>query len=74
VAQEVVKAITQKFSPICQLFYYDAYEVLPPEFDFDKHWLASDFDLEKWAAEEILTKEIKHRSDGLRIILRGEMI
>lgn len=29
VAQECIKAITQKFSPVHQLFYYDALEVLP---------------------------------------------
>lgn len=29
VAQECIKAITQKFSPVHQLFYYDAIEVLP---------------------------------------------
>ncbi len=29
IAQEVVKAITQKFTPINQIFYYDAFEVLP---------------------------------------------
>jgi ubiquitin-activating enzyme E1 len=32
VAQEVVKAITGKFTPTNQVFYYDAIEVLP---DFD---------------------------------------
>ena len=36
VAQEVVKAITQKFSPCEQVFYYDASEVLP-EFNLEKH-------------------------------------
>lgn len=66
VAQECVKAITQKFSPIGQLFYYDAYEVLPPEFDLAK-------ESENWA-ETLNTKEIRHRSDGLRIILGGDMI
>lgn len=35
VAQEIVKAITQKFSPTNQLFY-DASEVLP-DFDLEKH-------------------------------------
>ena len=29
VAQECIKAITGKFSPVHQLFYYDASEVLP---------------------------------------------
>jgi hypothetical protein len=32
IAQEIVKAITQKFTPTQQVFYYDAIEVLP---DFD---------------------------------------
>jgi hypothetical protein len=36
VAQEIVKAITQKFSPTNQLFYYDSTEVLP-EFSLEKH-------------------------------------
>jgi hypothetical protein len=31
-----VKAITQKFSPTYQVFYYDAIEVLP-EFSPEKH-------------------------------------
>ena len=35
VAQECVKAITQKFTPAHQLFYYDAVEVLPA-FDVTK--------------------------------------
>ena len=36
VAQEAVKAITGKFSPTHQYFYYDAMEVLP-DFDPTKH-------------------------------------
>lgn len=36
VAQEGIKAITHKFSPVHQLFYYDAVEVLP-EFRVGKH-------------------------------------
>ena len=36
VAQEAVKAITGKFGPTKQFFYYDANEVLP-EFDPTKH-------------------------------------
>lgn len=31
-AQEAIKAVTQKFSPTQQIFYYNAVEVLP---DFD---------------------------------------
>lgn len=29
VSQEIVKAITQKFTPICQNFYYDCVELFP---------------------------------------------
>jgi ubiquitin-activating enzyme E1 len=36
VAQECIKAITQKFSPIQQVFYYDAMEIIP-DFDPTKH-------------------------------------
>jgi ubiquitin-activating enzyme E1 len=36
IAQEAVKAITSKFTPSIQAFYYDASEVLP-EFNPDKH-------------------------------------
>jgi len=36
IAQEAVKAITNKFSPTKQLFYYDATEVLP-EFKPKEH-------------------------------------
>jgi hypothetical protein len=72
VAQEVVKAITQKFSPINQLFYYDAYEVLPLSTFKPLAHLASSDALNKFAAD--LYREVKHRSDGLRIILGNEMI
>lgn len=55
VAQEVVKAITQKFSPIGQMFYYDALEVLPTEFDPKEHLAESDkFDK---LIEELKVKE-----------------
>jgi len=43
VAQECVKAITQKFTPTIQCFYYDASEVLP-EFDPTKHCDQAAFD------------------------------
>jgi hypothetical protein len=36
IAQEAVKAITQKFTPSIQSFYYDASEVLP-DFNPEKH-------------------------------------
>lgn len=72
IAQEVVKAITQKFSPINQLFYYDAYEVLPLSTFKPVIHLASSQALSKFASD--LYKEVKHRTDGLRIILGSEMI
>jgi molybdopterin/thiamine biosynthesis adenylyltransferase len=72
VAQEAVKAITQKFTPISQLFYYDAFEVLPLEtFNATKH---IGEELINYANEILQVKEIKHRSDGLRVIVGGEMI
>ncbi len=51
IAQECVKAITQKFSPIGQVFYYDALEVLPPEFDPVKHLLDPEVNFEKFVSE-----------------------
>jgi molybdopterin/thiamine biosynthesis adenylyltransferase len=67
-----VKAITQKFSPINQLFYYDAYEVLPLTTFKPLEHLSSIESLAKFANE--LYKEVKHRSDGLRIILGAEVV
>ncbi len=72
IAQEVVKAITQKFTPINQVFYYDAYEVLPLATFKPVEHLSSSEALAKFASD--LYKEVKHRSDGLRIILGNEMI
>ena len=76
VAQEAVKAITGKFSPANQFFYYDAMEVLP-EFDATKHIETEEnknyFD-EVYVPTLAKTKEVGHRSDGLRICLGDEMI
>ena len=85
VAQECIKAITQKFSPTHQLFYYDAVEVLP-EFRVKEEVL----DLEKAAeadkgatveslfknyAEKVAkTVERGDRSDGLRAVLGQDVI
>ena len=33
VAQEIIKAITNKFTPLKQLFYMDCIEVLPADYD-----------------------------------------
>jgi len=74
IAQECVKAITGKFTPSVQAFYYDASEVLP-EFNPEKH---CDSEQNKTAFEDYLktinVKEINHRTDGLRIVLGGEMV
>lgn len=85
VAQECIKAITQKFSPTHQLFYYDAVEVLP-EFRVKEEVL----DLEKAAeadkgatveslfknyAEKVAkTVERGDRSDGLRAVLGQDVV
>lgn len=65
-AQECVKAITQKYTPIFQVFYYDAFEVLPdfnPKDDFigePKEEAKNDkyFD-EIYVKEKIKTREIQ---------------
>jgi len=71
IAQEVVKAITQKFTPAIQAFYYDASEVLP-DLKPEQHCVNAE------AFESFLksvnTNEINHRSDGLRIVLGAEMV
>jgi len=68
IAQETVKAITNKFTPTMQLFYHDALEVLP-EFKAEKH--LADFDN---YVKTVQTKEIGHRSDGLRICVGNEIV
>lgn len=66
-AQEAVKAITGKFSPTYQLFYYDALEVLPS------------IDIAEGSTFEEHVKTLKvaennTRLDGLRICLGDEMV
>jgi ubiquitin-activating enzyme E1 len=85
VAQECIKAITQKFSPVHQLFYYDAVEVLP-EFRVKEEVLdlQKAAEAEKDATPEKLfenyvekvakTAERGDRADGLRIVLGHDMI
>lgn len=76
VAQEVVKAITGKFSPTNQFFYYDAIEVLP-EFDATKHIETEEnknYFEEVYVPTVAKTKEIGHRSDGLRICVGDGMV
>ena len=73
VAQECIKAITQKFSPAHQLFYYDAIEVLP-EFDVEKHASKEGYFEETYLPKIVETAERGDRSDGLRVIVGQGMI
>jgi molybdopterin/thiamine biosynthesis adenylyltransferase len=75
VAQEAVKAITQKFSPINQVFYYDATEVLP-EFSPEKYTNTDDKNtaFDDYLKNVAKTQEINHRSDGLRIVLGADLV
>ncbi len=74
-AQECVKAITQKFTPINQVFYYDALEVLPtfqPEIHLqgaEEEKNKDKFFEEKYLKETAKTKELGNRYDGLRIVV-----
>ena len=70
VAQEVVKAITNKFSPTKQVFYYDAMEVLP-DFNPDKHLQEDTF---SEFLKTIKTEQVGDRTDGLRIVLGKDMV
>lgn len=76
VAQETIKAITGKFGPTNQFFYYDASEVLP-EFDPTKHVENEEhkhyFD-EVYVPTIAKTAEIGHRSDGLRICIGADVV
>ena len=74
-AQECVKAITNKFSPISQLFYYDAYEILP-EFDPRIHLVGDENELnkegffeDKYISTIAHIREQNSRYDGLRIVV-----
>ena len=66
VAQEAIKAITQKFMPTQQLFYTDCYEVIPdlPE---KKEELEA-------AIKSLGVTETNHRSDGLRICIGDKLL
>ena len=66
-AQEIVKSITQKYTPLCQLMYYNVMELVPEisvksEEEFNEQLPKIKVDL------------AKHRSDGLRICVGGEMM
>eukprot|EP00347_Sterkiella_histriomuscorum_P017580 403348792 len=83
VAQECVKAITQKFVPTSQVFYYDALEVLPtfdPKTDFTGPEEIEQGGDNKNYFEDVYvktiakTQEIGHRSDGLRVIVGADLI
>ena len=76
VAQEIVKAITGKFSPTNQFFYYDAMEVLP-EFDPTKD-ISTEENKEQFEKVYLptvaKTLEKGHRSDGLRICIGEDIV
>lgn len=86
VAQECIKAITQKFSPTQQLFYYDAIEVLPDfnveksingtdeKDDKDQKQASDNYFEEIYKPEIVKTAEKGDRSDGLRIVLGQDMV
>lgn len=68
IAQEVIKAITNKYTPIMQLFYTDAIEVIPE--------LPPYAELNKWedALSKLSTQPEKTRNDGLKLIIGGELL
>jgi len=66
-AQEVIKAITGKFSPTNQFFYYDAIELLPSI-------KPNESETFEQLVERIQVKEDGTRLDGLRVCLGDEMI
>ena len=79
VAQECMKAITQKFSPIKQLFYYDASEVLP-EFKPSEH-IPKEGTLEEKAkkfkedfADMFIFGGDPDRTEGLRVVVGKEVV
>ena len=67
VAQEIVKAITGKFTPVNQLFYYNAVEVLP---NFDPASNLTNFDQFVAQLDIAITG---HRSDGLKLCVGGAL-
>lgn len=69
-----MKAITGKFSPTNQFFYYDALEVLP-EFDPAKD-ISTEENKNQFAEvylPTVKTQEVGDRTDGLRICV-GEAL
>lgn len=71
IAQEAVKAMTGKFMPIKQIFYYDSIEVLPGfEINDDENILES---IEKLAQSEKYALS-NDRLDGIRTIVGKEIL
>lgn len=67
--------MTGKFTPINQAFYYDASEVLP-EFNLEKHVEPNgdkDYFEKEYIGKIAKTREIGHRSDGLRICIGEDL-
>jgi len=67
--------MTGKFTPINQAFYYDASELLP-KFSLEEHVEPNgdkDFFENEYIGKMVKTREIGHRSDGLRICIGADM-
>ncbi len=71
IAQEAIKAMTGKFMPIKQIFYYDAIEVLPGfEIKEDENILEN---FDKLAQKENYNLT-KTRLDGIRLLIGNEVL
>lgn len=70
VSQEIIKGITNKFTPIVQNFYTDFEEILSPDFTGEK---VDEF-LTKEKSSQTLSSfiEVKDKYDGLKFLLGSE--
>jgi len=71
VAQEAIKAITQKYTPTQQFFYYDALEVTPhidPTIDLSSEEIFNAF------LDKVDPHEKKKRGDGLRLVVGQSIV
>jgi tRNA A37 threonylcarbamoyladenosine dehydratase len=70
VAQEIVKAITNKFTPVNQAYYYNACEVCP-DFEFTEEMLSDAVAFSTAIKQHQI--EFKDRQQGLRICVGQEL-
>ena len=73
VAQEAIKAITQKFTPICQYMYYNVLNLLP---EITTDILSNPAKLSKFVENEGLkpSGSNKSRTDGVEVCLGGKLM